>query len=69
MEKMQEAARELTEKVIVAQGNGDYEGVKAWVASESVIKPQLQADLDRLSEAGIPVDIYFEMGPHMVGLE
>lgn len=69
MEKMQEAARELTEKVIVAQGDGDYEGVKAWVASESVIKPQLQADLDRLSEAGIPVDIYFEMGPHMVGLE
>jgi hypothetical protein len=69
MEKMQEAARELTEKVIVAQGDGDYEGVKAWVASESVIKPQLQADLDRLSEAGIPVDIYFEMGPHMIGLE
>lgn len=69
MEKMQEAARELTKKVIVAQGDGDYEGVKAWVASESVIKPQLQADLDRLSEAGIPVDIYFEMGPHMVGLE
>jgi hypothetical protein len=69
LEKMQEAARELTERVLVAQGDGDYERVKEWVASEGVIKPQLQADLDRLSEAGIPVDIYFEMGPHMLGLE
>ncbi len=69
LEKMQEAARDLARKVLVAQGDGDYEGVKAWIESEGVIKEQLQADLDRLTEAGIPVDIYFEMGPHMLGLE
>lgn len=69
IEKMQLAARDLAHKVLVAQGDGDYEGVKAWIESEGVIKEQLQADLDRLTEAGIPVDIYFEMGPHMLGLE
>lgn len=69
IEKMQLAARDLTRKVLIAQGDGDYEGVKAWIESDGVIKEQLQADLDRLTEAGIPVDIYFEMGPHMLGLE
>ncbi len=69
LEKMQAAARELSRKVITLQGDGDYDTAKAWVESEGVIKPQLQADLKRVSEAGIPVDIYFEMGPHMVGLE
>jgi hypothetical protein len=69
MEKMQDAARELTGMILKAQGDGDYDFVKAWIETEGVIKPQLQADLDRLTVAGIPVDIYFEMGPHMVGLE
>ncbi len=69
MEKMQAAARELTRMVLTAQGDGDYDKVKEWIGNEGIIKPQLQADLDRLTEAGIPVDIYFEMGPEMVGLE
>jgi hypothetical protein len=69
MAKMQDAARELTGMILKAQGDGDYEFVKAWIESEGVIKSQLQSDLHRLTVAGIPVDIYFEMGPHMVGLE
>jgi hypothetical protein len=68
LEKMKEAGSLMTGKVLVAQGNGDYEAVKAWIAAEGVIKPQLQSDLDRITEKGIPVDIYFEMGPHMIGL-
>jgi hypothetical protein len=68
LEKMKEAGRMMTGKILVAQGNGDYDAVKAWIATEGVIKPQLQFDLDRVTEKGIPVDIYFEMGPHMIGL-
>ena len=36
--------------------------------SASAIGPELQADLDRLSEAGIPVDIVFEQGGDVLGL-
>jgi hypothetical protein len=30
------------------------------------IKPELQADLDRVNKAGIPTDIYFNMGPQVL---
>jgi hypothetical protein len=33
------------------------------------IRPQLQADLDRLAAAGIPVDIAYEQGMDVLGLE
>ncbi len=69
MEKMMEASRKLTGKILMAQGNGDYDLVKDWISTEGVIKSQLQADLDRITEKGIPVDIYFEMGPQMLGLK
>lgn len=68
LEKMMEASRKLTGKILKAQGDGDYEMVKAWVADQGVIKTQLQEDLNRVAAKGIPVDIYFEMGPQMLGL-
>jgi hypothetical protein len=68
LERMMEASRKLTGNILRAQGDGNYEAVKAWVSSEGVIKPQLQMDLERITRKGIPVDIYFEMGPQMLGL-
>jgi hypothetical protein len=69
MEKMKAASQKLTGKILMAQGNGEYDMVKEWISTDGVIKPQLQADLDRITEKGIPVDIYFEMGPQMLGLK
>ena len=37
--------------------------------SKGVIGKQLQADLDRLTEASIPVDITFNQGIAVLGLE
>jgi hypothetical protein len=68
MEKMKEAATEMTRMILKIQGDGDYEAARQLVESKGFIMPGLQADLDRLSEAGIPVDIVFEQGPEMVGL-
>jgi hypothetical protein len=48
------------------QGNGDYEATKAWMEERMLIKPELQADLDRVNNAGIPVDIYYNMGPNVL---
>ena len=65
-EKMKVAVEKLAGDILQCQGNGDYEAAKAWMAEMSVIKPELQADLDRVNEAGIPTDIYFNMGPQVL---
>jgi hypothetical protein len=68
LEKMMAAAEKLTGMILKAQGDGDYEAVKTWIANEGVVKSELQQDLNRLTKANIPVDIYFKMGPEMLGL-
>ena len=61
-DKMIEAMNALTEKILRFQGDGDYAGVAAFVEEYARVPAQLQADLDRLAQAGIPVDIVFELG-------
>ena len=63
---MKAAVKKLAGEILVHQGDGDLEGVKAWIEEDSVIKGDLQADLDRVNAAGIPVDIYFNMGPDVL---
>ena len=65
-EKMKAAVEKLAGDILRYQGDGDYEAVKAWMGEMSVIKPELQADLDRVNAAGIPTDIYFNMGPDVL---
>jgi len=60
--KMKLAVEKLGGAILVAQGNGDYEYVKNWIATDGVIKPELQKDLDKLAGCGIPKDIWYEMG-------
>jgi len=68
LEKMMDASKKLAGLILKAQGDGNYEYVKNWVATEGVIKPELQSSLDRVTKKGIPVDIYFDMGPQQLGL-
>lgn len=67
-EKMAIAVNELSAKIITLQGDGDYEGVTKMTNEMGIIKADLQADLDRLSDANIPVDIIFEQGADVLGL-
>ena len=67
-DKMQEAINALSAKILKLQGDGDYDGVSKLVKEMAVITPELQADLDRLGEKGIPVDITFEQGAAVLGL-
>ncbi|HET7585320.1 MAG TPA: hypothetical protein VFK13_10450 [Gemmatimonadaceae bacterium] len=62
VDKMRTALTALAEKILRLQGDGDYQGVSAFYQELGRIPPELQADLDRLSTAGIPVDILFEQG-------
>ena len=68
-ERMDSAMTELSRLLLTLQGDGDYDGVKALTESRGIIKAQLQADLDRLTQAQIPVDITFQQGIAELGLE
>ena len=59
---------DLSRLILTLQGNGDYDGVAKLVAEKVIISDELQADLDRLSSANIPVDIVFEQGKDALGL-
>ncbi len=61
-EKMEEAVGALSRKILMLQGDGDYDGAKTFVDEMGSIGPGLEADLDRLETAGIPVDVVFEQG-------
>jgi len=67
-EEMQTAIDGLSARILRLQGDGDYEGAEALTEELGIVTPQLQADLDRLKNAGIPVDIVFEQGPQVLGL-
>ncbi len=68
LDKMREAMNELSLLLLTLQGDGDYDGAAALINEKGVIGPALQADLDRLATAGIPVDIVFEQGVDVLGL-
>ncbi len=67
-DKMQEAMSALSEKILTLQGDGDYQGVAQLVSEMGLINDALQADLDLLDAANIPVDIVFEQGIEYLGL-
>jgi hypothetical protein len=66
--EFEQAVKDLSSRLLTLQGNGDYQAVDAFVAEMGIVSPQLQADLDRLDAAAIPVDIVFEQGAEVLGL-
>jgi len=61
-DKMPGAIAALAEKILRLQGDGDYLGTAAFVPASGAMDPVLAADLTRLSEADIPVDVVFKQG-------
>jgi len=61
-ERLRAAMAALSETILTLQGDGDHDGAGALLETRGVIGPGLQADLDRLTALGIPVDIMFEQG-------
>ena len=68
-ERMESAMTSLSRLLLTLQGDGDYEGAKELTESKGVITPTLQQDLDRLTDADIPVDITFRQGIAELGLD
>lgn len=68
-DKMTTAMNDLSKLLLTLQGNGDYEGAKQLLASKGVITDELQSELDKLTEAKIPVDIVFNQGKKYLDLK
>ena len=69
MPAMRRAVDELSGVLLKLQGDGDYAGVQKLGDELGVLRPQLQADLDRLSSRAIPVDVVFTQGKAVLGLD
>lgn len=69
MQKMGDAVNSLSNKILSLQGDGDYAGVAKLVKDYGLIKADLARSLEKLSSAGIPVDITFKQGKKVLGLQ
>jgi hypothetical protein len=65
-EKLEAAVTSLSEKILRLQGDGDYEAVKAFTDRYDDRPASLDADLQRLDDAGIPTDITYEQGTSLL---
>lgn len=66
--EFEQAVKDLSRDLLVLQGNGDYQAVSSFVKNQGNVSAQLQADLDRLGAASIPVDIVYNQGHSVLGL-
>lgn len=68
-DEIEKVTNQLSERILTFQGDGDYDGVDAFVEQYGQLGPGLQSALDRLAEAGIPTDITFIQGKEVLGIE
>jgi hypothetical protein len=68
MDKMATAIANLSNLILTLQGDGDYNKVSELIDTHGDIKAELQADLDKLAAANIPVDVTFKQGKAVLGL-
>lgn len=66
--KFEQAVRQLSNKLLVLQGDGNYDTVNTFVADKGGVSERLQADLDSLDAVNIPVDIIYNQGKQVLGL-
>lgn len=68
-EKSRTAMNELSNLILTLQGNGDKTAVEKLQKEKAIVKPDLQTDLNKLQQRGIPVDVVFKQGVDVLGLK
>ena len=68
-EEMARAVDELAGRILTFQGDGDYTGLGVFVDEFGERGAGLQQTLDSIASLGIPVDIVFEQGASVLGLD
>ncbi len=68
VDNFESAIESLSRLLLTIQGDGDYATAGQLLTEKGNIPQDLQSDLERLSEQSIPVDIVFEQGVDVMGL-
>jgi hypothetical protein len=66
---MKAAIHSLSNLILTIQGDGDYERASALISQYAVMSDTLKAALKKVEEQDIPVDIVFEQGTAVLGLQ
>ena len=67
-EKMKAEVKRVAGLYITIEGDGDKAKAEKMLAEMGFVSEELQKDLDRIAQAGIPKDIYFNQGVAALGL-
>jgi len=67
--RMRVAVDSLGGLILRLQGDGNYDAVKQFMTQRGVVASETMADLARLGTKRIPVDVVFEQGAGVLGLE
>lgn len=68
-DKMYAAVLSYLQKILVIQGDGNYDLAVKMIETQGKINQDLQNDLNRVNEANIPVDIVFNQGKEVLNLK
>ncbi len=68
-DKMKEVIIKITKNILTVLAEGDYNTAKSWIEIYGTMSPELQKDIQKISKAGIPIDIKFEQGKEVLGLQ
>jgi hypothetical protein len=66
--EMKKVISNLAAELLTLQGDGNKAGVANMLNTRAVISEVLKIDLTGIEKAGIPVDLIFEQGPDVLGL-
>ncbi|MCX7696138.1 MAG: Zn-dependent hydrolase [Bacteroidales bacterium] len=69
LDKIPQSVESLVKKILVIQGDGNYEAAKKWIEAEAVMPDDMKKDLEKVNKSGIPVDIVFKQGKNILGLK
>lgn len=67
--EMKKLISNLAAELLTLQGDGNKEGVSNMLSTRAVISETLKTDLAGIEKAGIPVDLIFEQGTDVLGLD
>ncbi len=68
-DKMKKAIKNLSAKILQIQGKGDYKAAEKLIREKGKVKTTLRKDLNRLEKRDVPVDIIFDQGLDVLGLD
>ena len=67
-DRMGPAVDEMTARLLMLQGDGDYAGAVTWYESTGTVNEVVRSDVDRLAGHGVAIDVIYEQGLEVLGL-